>query len=584
MRAVLRILTALVPLAALAALADEPAGRKYALLVGVKDYRGTSLGSLKYTENDVAKLAELLRPEYRRVVLMTRSEGFDKKDETLFPNAAAIRTQLDSLFEDRKSSDTVLVAFSGHGLVLRKQKVELFFCPEKADVDKPETLISLDEVYKRLQACPAGVKVLIADACRNDPFEGRLVTVPNVVSVTRPLVPPPPKGVAAMFSCSTGQKSFESDKLQHGVFFHHLLEGLRGRAVNKSGGIDLLKLASHVADEVPDAVKEEFGTSARQTPEPKLSVEGTVTLLRKAERPELAAAAPSVVAPNRPSAPTPAGALTLDLGGERIVCAPIPAGSFTMGSTDGEDDEKPPHTVRISKAFWMGTTEVTVGQWKRFVADANYTSEPERDGQGGYGLKADGSNWEGCKPQYNWKNAGYPITDQHPVGNVTWNDAVAFCEWASKKTSRKVVLPSEAEWEYSCRAGSTTKFHFGDDAEQLARYGNVADALAKRKFPGWTTISADDGYATTAPVGKFAKNAWGLFDMHGNVWEWCRDGKRKYDGNAVTDPEGDSAGGSRVGRGGSFSFEPRSCRAAYRNVGDASYRSDNLGFRVSVVR
>ena len=108
--------------------------------------------------------------------------------------------------------------------------------------------------------------------------------------------------------------------------------------------------------------------------------------------------------------------------------------------------------------------------------------------------------------------------------NVSWNDAVAFCKWLSKKEGKTYRLPTEAEWEYACRAGTTTRYYSGDDPETLAKVGNVADAAFKAKFPDWEyTIKANDGYVFTAPVGKFKPNAFGLYDMHGNAWQWCAD-------------------------------------------------------------
>ncbi len=106
--------------------------------------------------------------------------------------------------------------------------------------------------------------------------------------------------------------------------------------------------------------------------------------------------------------------------------------------------------------------------------------------------------------------------------NVSWNDAVAFCKWLSKKEGNTYRLPTEAEWEYACRAGTTTRYYSGDDPETLAKVGNVADATAKAKFPDWKyTIKASDGYVFTSPVGSFQPNAFGLYDMHGNAWQWC---------------------------------------------------------------
>ena len=129
--------------------------------------------------------------------------------------------------------------------------------------------------------------------------------------------------------------------------------------------------------------------------------------------------------------------------------------------------------------------------------------------------------------------------------NVSWNDAVAFCKWLSRKEGKTYRLPTEAEWEYACRAGTTTRYYSGDDPETLAKVANVADATAKAKFPDWKwTIKASDGYVFTAPVGQFKPNAFGLYDMHGNAWQWCADwyGKDYYGKSPVDDPKGPDTG------------------------------------------
>ena len=208
----------------------------------------------------------------------------------------------------------------------------------------------------------------------------------------------------------------------------------------------------------------------------------------------------------------------------------IPAGEFAMGSDvadpDASEDEKvdgEKHRVRITRPFYLGTTEVTVGQFRQFVAAKNFKTEAERDRKGGYG-------WNEAKakftqgPRYTWRAPGFRQEDDHPVVNVSWNDAVAFCEWLSKQEGQTYRLPTEAEWEYACRAGRSTLYSSGDDPELLATVGNTADETAREKYPDWTdTIKARDGFVYTAPVGRFHPNAFGLYDMHGNVWEWCAD-------------------------------------------------------------
>jgi formylglycine-generating enzyme required for sulfatase activity len=192
--------------------------------------------------------------------------------------------------------------------------------------------------------------------------------------------------------------------------------------------------------------------------------------------------------------------------------------------------------VRITRPFYLGVHEVTRGQFRRFVDDSGYQTEAEKDGKGGYGWNEDAKKF-GQNPRYTWREAGFEQTDLHPVVNVSWNDAVAFAKWLGRKEGKTYRLPTEAEWEYACRAGTMTRYFPGDDAEALAEVGNVADATTREKHPDWTwTIAARDGFVYTAPVGRYHPNAWGLHDMHGNVWEWCWDWYEKdfYKGSRVT--------------------------------------------------
>ena len=243
-------------------------------------------------------------------------------------------------------------------------------------------------------------------------------------------------------------------------------------------------------------------------------------------------------------------------------------------------DEHPQHRVTLTKPFYMGIHEVTRGQFAAFVRDQNYRTEAERDGEGGYGWNEADGKFEGRDPKYDWRNTGFAYTDGHPVVNVSWNDAVAYCEWLSKQEGPTYRLPTEAEWEYARRAGSTTDFHNGDDPEQLARVSNTADGTAKRKHSSWNAISAEDGHVFTAPVGQYRANDFGLCDMHGNVLEWCSDWKGDYSAAAQTDPTGPGSGSSRVLRGGSWHGNATLARSAYRDVSSPDGRDRRIGFRV----
>jgi sulfatase modifying factor 1 len=267
-----------------------------------------------------------------------------------------------------------------------------------------------------------------------------------------------------------------------------------------------------------------------------------------------------------------------------IRLALIPTGTFRMGlpDEDADDDHKPQHEVRIS-AFYLGVTEVTRGQFRHFVRETKYKTEAENDGKGGWGWDEESRSLK-QNPKYTWLNPGFEQTDLHPVVNVTWNDAVAFCEWLSQVEDRKYRLPTEAEWEYACRARTTTKYSSGDDPESLASVANVADGTAKTKYPDWTwAIVARDGFIYTAPVAQFRPNAFGLYDMHGNVWEWCHDGfdAEYYKRSPKEDPSGPSQSTLRVFRGAGWFCHPHSGYSGGRGRGRPGIRASDLGFRVA---
>lgn len=281
----------------------------------------------------------------------------------------------------------------------------------------------------------------------------------------------------------------------------------------------------------------------------------------------------------------------------------IPPGEFMMGSElsfaelasrfdlTPEDAERfyaaehPRHRVRINNPFFVGVHEVTVGQFRQFVDDDGYRTEAETDGTGGFGYNATESNFEGPNSKYNWKHTGFPQDDSHPVVNVTWNDVQAFIKWLSKKSAKKYRLLTEAEWEYACRAGTQTLFHAGNKDLDLVGAGNVADQTAKGKFPNLTITQGTDGHVFTAPAGRFAPNAFGLHDMHGNVWEWCGDfyDRDYYRHSPAEDPSGPSGEYEwRVRRGGSWYYFGGDCRSAERSGEAPDSRFDDVGFRVAL--
>jgi formylglycine-generating enzyme required for sulfatase activity len=238
--------------------------------------------------------------------------------------------------------------------------------------------------------------------------------------------------------------------------------------------------------------------------------------------------------------------------------------------------------VRITRPFYVGRYEVTVGQFRRFVRETGYRTEAEADGTGGWGYNPATQKCEGRKPHFTWQDGGFAQTDEHPVVNVSYNDALAFCAWLSDKEGKKYRLPTEAEWEYACRAGTETRYHNGDSPDALHGVARVLDVRGATKYGHVHQITTPPSGPFTAPVGSYRPNAWGLYDMHGNAWEWCSDwyDEEYYGKSPVEDPRGPAEGNVRVRRGGGWNSYPMYARASFRNYNSAPSRCVNLGFRV----
>jgi len=265
---------------------------------------------------------------------------------------------------------------------------------------------------------------------------------------------------------------------------------------------------------------------------------------------------------------------TLDLGGGvTMKLVRVPAGEFVMGDPQGQPDEWPLSRVAIRRAFWIGACEVTNEQFRRFepAFDCGYYSKlhARRDDRG---LPLDGPT--------------------QPAVRVSWRQAMAFCRWLSRRSGAKVSLPTEAQWEYACRAGSAAALSYGPADADFSRWANMGDASYTAKVitggvehldPAGRALCAagvDDGAAVTAPVGSYRPNAWGLYDLHGNAAEWTRSTYRPYP-YSDRDGRNDAAPGTRkVVRGGSFFDRPKRCRSALRLDYPAWQRVFNVGFRV----
>ena len=243
----------------------------------------------------------------------------------------------------------------------------------------------------------------------------------------------------------------------------------------------------------------------------------------------------------------------------------LPAGTFRMGSSSGDRDEKPVHEVTLTQPFFMGIYEVTQEQYER-VMQAN--------------------------------PSGFNGRTKNPVENVSWNDVVKFCDRlsslpAEKSSGRVYRLPSEAEWEYACRAGTTTTYNFGEDAADLGSYGWFGDNSGDRLLDVKAILENADKSNPLArlhanncrphPVGEKKPNAWGLYDTHGNVWEWCQNWHDHYATGSVNDPTGPGSGSVRTYRGGGWEITAGYCRSAFRSFSPPDNRHNFLGFRVVMI-
>lgn len=564
---------------------DTPKGKKYALLVGVTEYKGEQFASLRYTENDVEKLADILKQAgFDKVRLLSNKVG--KKDAADAPTAANIKKAIDELVEDKGRRDTVLIALSGHGANVRVEdpdekgaaKVYPYFCPHDASTlgisyssGRSKFLVNLNlDLFDKLEQCGARNKLVLIDACRNElkakdatrSLESDKVTIPA--------------GVGVLFSCSRDERAWETEDLKHGVFFHFVIQGLRGKAKNDENEVTWPRLVAYVTEQVERQVPVLIKGGASQTPHLQGNVRGA---------PILVPAGKVVVAPKdrdkSGKEDTPGKEVVskgpLDKEGKNSIGMAfklIPKGTFTMGASKDDDaaagsDESPRHKVKLSKDFYLQETEVTQAQFLE-IMDYNpsfFSRDGKKAAEGTY--KVDPA--AGKEKVKDIKDADLK---EFPVENVSYDEAVKFCNKLNEKEKNrlsgwKYSLPTEAQWEYACRGGATSykKYHFGD-------------SLSK------TEANFNHDVGRTSKVGSYPANAFGLRDMHGNVWEWCLD---SYDGTfyrSRPDPDEDPVclkGANRVDRGGNWRITPEYCRSAYRSFNPPEYRFSDLGFRVALV-
>jgi len=511
---------------------------RFALVIGNKDYpKGGLFLPLTNPLHDAQDMAELLRT-YQFKVLPPVLDGDQQTMEE------AIQNFVDQLPQEA----TALLYYSGHGVQV--QGVNYLIPVKYVFRDAADVQYKAVNVHQTLEKLKNSdpkdrrskrVNILILDAClenleQRKGFERKGLAD---MSVT---------GVIVGYATSPGDFSYGNRMGRNSVYTSKLLEVLRTgghlpiERVFKQARIKVAEITDQI--QIPatqDALMGDF------------CFDGCVEI----PQPPLTPQAPVVPREKVFQDPLKDGGL-----GPKMVW--IPKGSFNMGSDKGDDDEKPVHKVTINYDYAIGQYEVTRGQFRQFVNATQYQTEAER-GDGCWGWI--GTDWK-QRPDFNWRNAGFVQTDQHPVLCVSWNDAKAYAQWLAEQTGKPYRLPSEAEWEYACRAGTTTAYSFGDDANQLGNYA-------------WY---GENSGSQTHPVGEKKSNAFGLYDMHGNVWEWLEDvWHENYQGAPV---DGSAWMSGRTSdahplRGGSWGGDDAWLRCAFRSWGNATNWINDGGLRLS---
>lgn len=616
--------------------------KNWAICIGINEYH--YLKPLKCAVNDAAALRDFFQDEVKfDQVYYFSDDSPDIETPNGLIRSKPTRNNLRYFFRKRfpqrplNDGDNVWLFFAGHGVLHGGNDYLMPIDVDPGDVEN--TALKLSDITAHLRDWGADNTVLLLDACREDGSRSGT----GIGTETQP-------GIVTFYSCSPRQSSFEIEALQQGGFTHALLEGFRLQGANSCATVQRLDqflrhqvprlseryqkpvqtpytsvepLSKNCLILLPDQARledvqalknaafraenrnqldvaqrlwirvlavfrvdqdaiEALQRLARQQVQQSLKIdsEPETTGIRSVNA-ELREATPihrmTTSLSNQQSLPTfDFEVVTVDSRGEvakRVGCTAeyfredlgqdtyidlvlVPGGKFMMGSSDteGNDDARPQHSVAVS-SFWMSKYPITQSQWRAVAA------LPEI----GLELISNPSGFQG---------------NNHPVEQVSWDDAAEFCKRLSSATGRNYRLPSEAEWEYACRANTVSLFHYGDVlTPQLARCkSNAFTALFMPMFSG-----------KTSPVGSFTPNHFGLYDMHGNVWEWCLDNVHLKSGgfgmsykNAPVDGSAWLTGDAsvKIVRGGSWSFNPPCCHSSYRWQFMRTGKANHVGFRI----
>jgi formylglycine-generating enzyme required for sulfatase activity len=567
--------------------------QRWAFLVGIDSYVDPKFNRLHFCVNDVIALEKLL-VELGYVVVALYDQHSQEHRRPIKDNVEA---ELEQLCQQINKDDLLFVHFACHGKLIDGQPILIMRDTRAALLKQPDKRLSVEWVEQMMRNSGASRLFLSLDACHTGVEMGRGTDDPEFIRNVYELA----EGFVVMAGSTAQQKAQEWGAAQHGVYTYYLLQALLGAADrDKKSFVSVDDIEKYVINELkkwsvhnsgliqePTIRKEGMGDMVladwrdRQPPISSIPIPNAPPSPINVRNPSPSSETPPVTGQHNATPLKPAiltfefQVVTLDMKRSREIPEPgqsleplmrhrvkqaeywienlqngvhlelvaIPGCTFYMGSpeNEGEDNEKPQHLV-ILNPFWMSKYPITQAQWQAVTA----LKKVSRD------LDPNPSHFKG----YN-----------RPVECVSWLDAVEFCERLSYQTRRQYRLPSEAEWEFACRAGTTGTFHFGEKISSMLVNYSEAHGIAQEQ---------------TTDVGNFFPNAFGLYDMHGNVWEWCLDNWHDHYREAPTDGsawlhEGDD---TRCLRGGAWDSDAWDCRSATRARNGTGERDLNIGFRI----
>ncbi len=526
--------------------------KKLALVIGNRDYE---YGVLTNTLNDATDVAQVLRNIGFEVMLKTNLNQRAMDDAlSEFGRRLSVQRSVGWFY------------YSGHGA--RAEGKNYLLPIDNGRIQDERGLryyaIDADKVLEIMQEAKNNVNIIVLDACRDNPYRGVGKTLNKGWTKMEPS-----KGTIIAFATDSGKTAADASvNGRNGLFASHLVTALENAHKDHLRVDDMFMQISEAVTLESNGRQEPWQLSSLKRP---FCFGGCQTVAHVVVPPAPTPVvrpkptpSPAIVRPPEPMPEPPASGVFRDRladgsNGPEMVW--IPAGRFQMGDLQGggDSDEKPVHWVSVQR-FAMGTHEVTVGEYLRFVrATGSHAPEwLERGSQ--YNIKT------GTSAHY--KKLGSALTDEnHPIVGISWDDATAYAKWLTQQTEKQYRLPTEAEWEYAARAGTTTKYWWGNDIGS-----NKANC---------SNSSCGDRFEYTAPVGSFLANPFGLYDTVVNVWEWtCSEYESNYNRKEKVCIRLKS-GSLRALRGGAWNYEPWDVRAAYRYWDSRDDRNDFVGLRLA---